>query len=93
MKVTPDIIRSEFIGTQVKVVKSKHPNDIGLSGKIVDETRNTFSILQEGKRKTVIKDLAVFHFKLSDGTIVEINGALLGGKPEDRFKKHIRRLW
>jgi ribonuclease P protein subunit POP4 len=93
MKVTPDIIRSEFIGTEVKVAHSRCPNYIGLSGKIVDETRNTFTILQEGKRKAVVKDSAVFHFKLSDGTTVEINGKLLTGRPEDRFKKHIRRLW
>lgn len=93
MKVTPDITRSEFIGTEAKVVKSRHPNYVGISGKIVNETRNTFSILQEGKRKTIVKDLAVFHFKLPDGTTVEINGELLGGRPEDRFKRHIRRLW
>jgi len=93
MKVTPDIIRSEFIGTDVKVAKSTHRDYVGISGKIIDETRNTFTILQEGKRKTVVKDSSVFHFKFSDGTIVEINGNLLAGRPEDRLKKHIRRLW
>ncbi len=93
MKVTPDIIRSEFVGTKVKVAKSKHPNYVGISGKIVDETRNTFTIIQKGERKIVVKDSAVFHFNFADGTTIEINGKLLAGKPEDRLKKRIRRLW
>lgn len=93
MKVTPAIIQHEFVGTEAKVAKSKHPSYIGISGKIVDETRNTFTILHEGKRKKIVKDVAVFHFKLLNGTIVEIDGKLLVGRPEDRLKKHIKRLW
>jgi ribonuclease P protein subunit POP4 len=93
MKATPDLIRYEFIGTEAKVSESKHSGYVGLSGKIIDETRNTFTILKEGKRRTVLKDSSVFHFKFSDGTIVEINGKILVGRPEDRLKKHIRRLW
>ncbi|NWF87030.1 ribonuclease P protein component 1 [Candidatus Bathyarchaeota archaeon] len=93
MKVTPDIIRQEFIGTKLKVSKSNDPSYVGMSGKVIDETRDTFAILHKGKKKTVVKDLAVFHFKLSDGTVVEIDGKLLVGRPEDRLKRHIRRLW
>jgi ribonuclease P protein subunit POP4 len=93
MKVTPDIIRGEFIGIEAKVSKSKHSGYVGLSGKIIDETRNTFTILHKGERKKVIKSSAVFHFKFSDGTVVEIDGKLLLGRPEDRLKKHVKRLW
>jgi ribonuclease P protein subunit POP4 len=93
MKVTPDIIRGEFIGTEAKVSKSTHSGYVGLSGKIIDETRNTFTILHKGKRKKILKNSAIFHFKFSDGTIVEIDGKLLLGRPEDRLKKHIKRLW
>lgn len=93
MKVTPDIIRHEFIGTEAKVAKSKHHDYIGLSGKVIDETRNTFTIIHEGKKKTILKDTAIFHFKFPDGTIVEIDGKLLVARPEDRLKKQLRRLW
>jgi len=93
MKVTPDIISYEFIGTEAKVAKSRHHDYVGLSGKIIDETRNTFTILHEGKKKMILKESAVFHFKFSDGTIVEIDGKLLVARPEDRLKKHVRRLW
>ncbi len=93
MKVTPDIIRYEFIGTEAKVAKSKHHDYIGLSGKVIDETRNTFTILHQGKKKMILKDSSIFHFKFPDGTIVEIDGKLLVARPEDRLKKHVRRLW
>jgi len=93
MKITPDIIRYEFIGTEAKVAKSKNRDCNGLSGRIIDETRNTFTVLHEGKKKMILKDSAVFHFKFSDGTIVEIDGKLLMARPEDRLKKQVRRLW
>lgn len=93
MKVAPDIIRHEFIGTQVRVARSRHSGYVGISGEVVDETRNSFAILHQGKKKRVMKDSSFFHFRLSDGTLVEIDGSLLVGRPEDRLKKQIKRLW
>ncbi|MEM2118997.1 MAG: ribonuclease P protein component 1 [Candidatus Bathyarchaeia archaeon] len=93
MKITPDIIRQEFIGTEAKIVKNPNPASVGLSGKVVDETKNTFTLMCENRKKIAIKHLSTFHFTFPDGTIVEIDGALLVGKPEDRLKKVIRRLW
>lgn len=93
MKVTPEILGHEFIGTKTKVAKSTHAGHVGLHGRIVDETRNTFTILREGQRKMVAKDSATFDFSFDDSTIVEIEGKLLTGRPEDRLKKNVRRLW
>lgn len=93
MNITPDIIRCEFIGTLAKIAKSSNPNHVGMSGRIIDETRNTFTILHEGKRRILIKDSSIFDFNFSDGTVVEIEGRLLTGRPEDRLKKIVRRLW
>ncbi|MGF3523113.1 MAG: ribonuclease P protein component 1 [Candidatus Bathyarchaeia archaeon] len=93
MKVTPEIISQEFIGTQSQVAQSSHAGYVGISGKIIDETKNTFLIQHENETKRVVKDVAVFHFTFSDGTVVEIDGKLLVGKPEDRLKKTIKRLW
>jgi ribonuclease P protein subunit POP4 len=93
MKVTPDIVRCEFIGTEAAVARSRHASYIGMRGKVIDETRNTFTILHKGKRKVVIKEAVVFRFKFPDNTIVEVDGKLLVGRPEDRLKKRVRRLW
>jgi len=93
MNVTPDIIRYEFIGTYVKVARSSHSGNVGIRGKVVGETRNTFAVLQDGKRKVVAKDSSVFQFEFPDRTIVEVEGKLLTGKPGDRLKKSVRRMW
>jgi len=93
MMVTPSIVQNEFIGIEAKVVRSSNPHVVGISGRVVDETRNTFTILYNGKRRVVIKDTAVFDFVMPDGTVVEIDGKVIMGRPEDRIKKRPRRLW
>ena len=93
MKVSPSIVQNELIGLDIEVVKSPNSNLIGIAGRVVNETRNTFTIFQENKEKTIIKENAIFNFSLPNGTIVEIDGNILIGRPEDRIKKRPRRLW
>ena len=93
LNVNPSIIQSEFIGLEVKVVKSSNPSIIGISGRIIDETRNTFVILTDSKKRVIIKDTSVFIFMLPYGKKVQINGKVVIGRPEDRIKKRPRRLW
>ncbi|MEM3041439.1 MAG: ribonuclease P protein component 1 [Nitrososphaerota archaeon] len=93
MKVTSSILQSEFIGLKARVVKSSNPNYRGISGKVLDETRNTFKILHEEKEKVIVKEASVFHFTLPDGTVIEVCGKVLVGCPEDRVKKVVRRRW
>jgi len=93
MKVTPAIVQQELIGLDAKVVRSSHPGYVGIAGRVLDETRNTITILHENKKKIIIKSTAVFHFTLPDGTIVEINGKAIVGRPENRIKKRVRRRW
>ena len=93
MKITPSVVQHEFIGLDVTVVKSSNPNVVGILGRVVDETRNTFTILQNDNRKVVVKDTSVFDFVMPDGTVVEIDGKVVMGRPEDRLKKRPRRLW
>ncbi len=93
MKVTPAIVQQELIGLNAKVVRSSHPGYVGIAGRVLDETRNTIIILHENKKKIIIKSTAVFHFTMPDGTIVEIDGKAIVGRPENRIKKRVRRRW
>jgi len=93
MRVTPAFVQNEFIGLNAKVVKSTNPNYVGISGKVIDETRNTLVIRHENKDKVVVKNVAVFHFTMPDSTIVEVDGNIILGRPEDRVKKQLRRRW
>jgi len=93
MKVKPCIVQREFVGLNAEVVRSSNPTYVGISGRVVDETRNVFFIMHQNQKKAIIKNMAVFHFALSDGTVVEISGKVIVGRPEDRIKKRFRRLW
>jgi ribonuclease P protein subunit POP4 len=93
MKVTPDIIRYEFVGTNAWFARSPHADYVGVCGEVIGETRNTFTLNGEGKAKSIIKKSAIFDFTFNDGTTVEIDGKLLVGRSEDRLKKSIKRLW
>ena len=93
MKVSPEILQGELIGLRARVTKSLHADYLGINGKIIDETRKTLVILHENERKTVTKDVAVFHFTMPNGTVVEIDGKAIVGRPEDRVKKQVRRRW
>jgi len=93
MKVTPAIINAEFIGTWAKVARSTNPSCRGIFGAVINETKNTLTLLNGGRSRVIAKSDNIFHFTFPDKTVVAIEGSLLVGRPEDRLKKHIRRLW
>jgi len=93
MKVTSAIVQQEFIGLNAKVAKSLHPGYVGIEGRVLNETRNTITILHKNKKKVVVKNTVVFNFIMPDGTIVEIDGKAIIGRPEDRIKKRVKRWW
>jgi ribonuclease P protein subunit POP4 len=93
MNITPNIVQHEFIGLETAVVNSSNPAMVGISGRVINETRNTFAIKQDNKMKVIAKDTSIFDFIFTDGTIVEIEGKVIMGRPESRLKKRPRRLW
>jgi len=81
-----DVIKSELIGTTIKIVDSKNPSLIGKEGKIVDETKNSFKIAHKNKIKVILKDQIIFEIKIN-GQAIKVDGKSLVGRPEDRVKK------
>lgn len=78
------LIRGEFIGLETEVVGSENKNNIGIKGKIINETKETFTI--KGKKTwKIIKSKNIFGFKAKNEKIT-INGKLINEKPEERIK-------
>ncbi len=94
MKITPrNILSHELIGLEVEVLDSRNKSQVGIKGIVLDETMYTLVIGIPGKfRKVILKKIAVFKFRLPDGTLVKVEGKYLVGRPEDRLKKRLR-LW
>ncbi len=86
-----NLLKHEIIGLDTRVAGSTNKQLVGLKGRIIDETRNTITIL-DGKRKQIVpKDVAVLRIRLPDGTWIEVDGKKLVGRPEDRVKMRLKR--
>ena len=91
--LTPqNIFRHELIGLPVEVAGSSHKGFKGIKGKVVDETKNTIKIEDDqGNEKIIPKKVAIFNFKLPDGSKIEIDGKIIAVRPEDWIKKRFRK--
>lgn len=96
MITSKNIFYHELIGLYCEVIESSNKSLIGISGKVVDETKNTVlieKICEDGvKEKLIPKSVSIFHFRLPNGNWVEIHGKILVSRPEDRIKKKFKKI-
>lgn len=76
-------VKTELIGLDVEVLSEPFS---GVSGKVVDETKNTFTIESAGTERMVPKPGNVFRFAY-EGRTIDISGSEIMHRPEDRIKK------
>lgn len=78
--------KGELIGKTIKIIDSKNKANIGLQGKIIDETKNTLQIkTREGKKKVLIKRNIAFTIKMGNKEL-KIKGREIQLAPEERIK-------
>lgn len=77
-----DAYSDEFIGQEIKVIKSRNKSTEGLSGKIIDETKYSLLILDtKNREKRLLKKGSVF---MIGGK--EIIGDKITFRAEERIK-------
>ncbi|MCK4247101.1 MAG: ribonuclease P protein subunit [Methanomicrobia archaeon] len=72
-------MKRELIGKKIKVVKSVNEAYIGITGTVIDETRNMLT-LDDGRK--LIKENITIEM---DGTVLD--GKYIVGRPENRIKR------
>jgi ribonuclease P protein subunit POP4 len=80
-----DIAKRELIGLRAKIVDSKNKANIGIAGKIIDETKNTI-IIESGKKQKRLFKTNITIDVYADKKTIRINGKLLSGRPKERVK-------
>ena len=75
--------RTELIGLDVVVLSAPYSD---ISGTVVDETKNTFTIESAGTERMVPKPGNEFRFAY-EGRTIDIIGSEILHRPEDRIKK------
>ena len=92
MLAPENLARQELIGLWVIVDESTNPCLEGLSGKVVDETRNTFLLETERGERRIPKSNTSLIFTLPDGRRVKVAGSILISQPENRINKRMQRM-
>lgn len=82
------ITKHELIGSSVEIVDSSNKSNVGIKGKIIDETKNTITIQQNNKQKRLFKNNIMLIIKIKDKRY-KIKGKLLAQRPKDRLKNEI----
>ncbi len=79
-------IRDEFIGEELQVLRSANKSLCGITGTIVDETKNSFTVEISGEKKfkRILKNSSVFRIAGTD-----VDGQSIIKRPEDRIKLKI----
>lgn len=78
-----NMVNHEFIGLQTQIVESANKALIGLSGKIVYETKFMFVLETQNGTKMIPKQHS--HWKFA-ATNQIIDGNIISKRPEDRLK-------
>ncbi|MEO9295230.1 MAG: ribonuclease P protein subunit [Nitrososphaera sp.] len=87
MITAENILAHEIIGLDATVVKSSDPTLVGLTGKIVFETRNMISIRSGDKTRQVAKAAATTIEIQAQTGVCFISGSSLIARPEDRISR------
>jgi len=82
------IMHAPWLAREIEVVGSRDPTLVGVTGMIVEETRRTLRVRTLNGEVTIPKDVISFTI---DSEEVEINGAAVTQRPEDRINRRYRR--
>jgi ribonuclease P protein subunit POP4 len=86
-----NVLRHELIGLDILVAGAQNPLHRGLSGRIVNETKNLLIIETTDGVKRIPKMQTRFQICVSQGEIVEIDGSVMVLAPEKRINLHEKK--
>jgi len=90
MRTVKNILRHELIGLPCEIIRTSNKSQIGIKGRIVDETLKIIEIKTTEGKKMVAKKNTIFRVSIDDKK-VDIDGNFIGYRPEDRIKKRFTK--
>ena len=90
MILTPsNLIYHNLVGLTVRITDSTDPTQVGLEGRVIDETSRTLTIATDRGNRMVPKINSQFAFYLPAKVLVQ--GSEIALSPEERLKRLQRR--
>ena len=71
----------ELIGKKITIIESTNKTEVGISGEVVDETKETFTVITENGEKMLFKKNIVFTLNSE-----RVEGKSIRKRPEERIK-------
>nr|XP_050868312.1 ribonuclease P protein subunit p29 [Vespula vulgaris] len=88
--INQQLIKADFHGAKISVVKSKCPSLVGINGIVVQDTKNTFKVCStDNVIRTLPKDAIVIELYLHELTL-QIYGKQLSIRPTERTVKKFK---
>ncbi|GAB1861683.1 Ribonuclease P protein subunit p29 [Camponotus japonicus] len=89
--VNQQLIKADFHGAKISIEKSKCPTLVGLTGIVIQDTKNTFRICGlDNVIRTIPKDVVKIHIHLDNGVILKAFGRQLRIRPVERAVKKFK---
>ena len=89
MQKVKKLVKDELIVRTVEIIDSANKANIGLTGRIIDETKHLLVIETSKGLKKVLKKTNTFQITYL-GEKVTLKGELLYGAPEERIKLKVK---
>ncbi len=89
MQKRNELIKHELIGRNIEIIDSTNKANIGLKGKVLDETKHLLIIDTSKGIKKVPKTGNLFQIQYL-GEKINIKGELLFGAPAERIKTKVK---
>ncbi|MBW3004738.1 ribonuclease P protein subunit [Candidatus Woesearchaeota archaeon] len=89
MQKVKKLVKDELIGRTVEIIGSANAANIGICGRIADETKHLLVIETSKGLKKVLKKTSTFQITYL-GEKVTLKGELLFGAPEERIKIKVK---
>ncbi len=84
-----NIVLNELIGLRVRVVKCLDRKQRGLSGTVVDESKNTLVVDTGNRLKRLVKATSTFRFYAGRKSFL-VNGLEINFRPDERIEKGMK---
>ena len=86
-----NVLSHELIGLDILVSGASNPHHRGLSGRIIDETKNLLAVETCHGVKRIPKMHSTFQVQLPSRELVEIDGSVMVLAPERRINLHEKK--
>lgn len=75
-----------LVGLYARIIHSRDPGIVGLSGKVILEGRNVVTLSTDKGKRVIPKGISAFEFSNGVSTL-RVSGSSVIGRPDERISK------